>query len=419
MTAAENRGSKHMYFDRREARIRAVILLVFLPVLVCVNTVRAQTKGIEEARRLFLLGSNQRAAQVLEVEVKSHPEESEAHLLLGQIYALEERRAESIHELSRAVELRPDSATSYNMLGTALSRFAEFEAARKAYEQAVALDPNLVDARINLGMSLAQANDMKGAVEQLTKAVELRPGGPGAARSHYLLGKIYENDDSQKAIHELEAASRIDPKDQQTWLHMGALKSESGDQSGALTALRRAVACDPRDAESQYELGSEYLAAGDARQATVHLQIARKLMPKATMALLYKLDRALRKSGDTAGAEQVRAQAQLLLTHGDDANQHFRDAEEIEHIAIELEQHGDLEHALEKYRTALEMNPQQDRYRYNYGLALCRLDRFREGIAALHEVLENDPGNIDARHALFIAEDKARQAARLPEPSKP
>ncbi len=391
--------------------MQAGILLVFLPVLLCVNTAGAQTNAIDQARQLFVHGSNQRAAQILEREIKSHPEESEAHLLLGQIYAVEDRRAESIQELSRAIELRPDSAISYNMLGTALSRFAEFDPARKAYEQAVTLDPNLVDARINLGMACAQANDMKGAIEQLTRAIELHPGGPGAARSHYLLAKIYESDDSQKAIHELEAASRIDPRDQQTWLRMGVLKSESGDQSGALTALQRAVACDPRDAESQYELGSEYLAAGDTRQATIHLQIARKLMPKPTMALLYKLDRALRKTGDASGAEQVRGQAQLLLTRDDDANQHFRDAEEIEHAAIELEQRGDLAHAVEKYRAALEMNPQQDRYRYNYGLALCRLDRFREGIAALHEVLENDPGNIDARRALFIAEDKARQAA--------
>lgn len=415
MTAVENRGFKQATFGR----IEAGILLGFLPVLLCVNAVRAQTKAIDEANQLMLHGSNQRAAQMLQGEIKSHPEESEAHLLLGQIYALEGRRAESIQELSRAVELRPDSATAYNMLGTALSRFAEFDAARKAYRQAVALDPNLVDARINLGMSLAQADDMKGAAEQLTKAIELRPGGKSAARSHYLLAKIYENDDSQKAIHELETASRIDPREQQTWLRMGVLKSESGDQAGALTAFERAVACDPRDAESQYELGSEYLIAGDARQAAIHLEIARKLMPKPTMALLYKLDRALRKTGDTKGAEQARAEAKGLLARDDEANQHFREAEEIEHGAIELEGQGDLAHALEKYRAALELNPQQDRYRYNYGLALCRLDRFREGIAELHEVLENDPGNIDARHALFIAEDKARHTAGLPPPSKP
>jgi Tfp pilus assembly protein PilF len=290
MAAVGHRDSKQACFDKIRAGMRAGLLLVFLPVFLCVNAVRAQTKAIEKARQLLLQGSNQQAAQILEGEIKSHPEESEAHLLLGQIYALEERRADSIQELSRAVELCPDSATSYNMLGSALSRFAEFEAARKAYEQAVALDPNLVEARINLGMSLAQANDM-------------------------------------------------------------------------------------------------------------------------TMALLYKLDRALRKTGDTAGAEQVRAQAQLLLTHDDYTNQHFSDAEEIEHSAIDLEQRGDLAHAVAKYRAAVEMNPQQARYRYNYGLALCRLARFREGIAALHEVLENDPGNIDARHALFIAEDKARQAA--------
>src|SRR5579863_8934530 len=110
MTAVENQHSKPATLGRIEAGMRAGILLGFLPVLLCVNTVRAQTKAIDEARQLMLHGSNQRAAQMLEGEIKSHPEESEAHLLLGQIYALEGRRAESIQELSRAVELRPDSA---------------------------------------------------------------------------------------------------------------------------------------------------------------------------------------------------------------------------------------------------------------------------------------------------------------------
>lgn len=392
--------------------MRGPLLLALLEVSLGLNAAIAQNDSIEQARSLFLRGSNDRAAQILEREIKTKPEDWEAHLLLGQIYALEERRAESIRELGRAIELRPRSATAYNMLGTALSHFAEFDAARKAYEQAVVLDPDLIEARINLAMALAQAGELAPAVEQLKKAIELGPNGPGAARSHYLLAKIYEDEDARKAIRELELAAGINPGDQQTWLHMGMLKSESGDQAGALAAMQRAVACNPRDGESQYELGSEYLLEGDAHRAVIHLRLAQQSMPKPTLALLYKLDRALRKSGDMAEAEKVRAQAQKFLAQDDEANLHFKEAEEIEHAATELEQQGDVAHAVEKYRAALEMNPRQDRYRYNYGLALCRLERYHEGIAALREVLENDPGNIDARRALFIAEDKSREAGK-------
>ena len=414
MTAAKTQCKKQPWFHLLKAGVRARTLLALLPVWYGRGAAVAQSDSIEQARQLFVHGSNDRAAQMLKREIKTHPEELEAHLLLGQIYALEERRAESIQELSRVVELRPDSAAAYNMLGTALSHFAEFDAARQAYEKAVALDPGMIEAHINLGMALAQANDMNGAVEQLNKAIELRPKGPEAARSHYLLSKVYENEDSEKAIRELETAAGINPKDQQTWLHMGVLKSEAGDQGGALTALARAVACNPRDGESQYELGSEYLLEGDARRAVIHLRRAQQSMPKPTIALLYKLDRALRKSGNLAGAEKVRAQAQQILAQDAEANRHFKEAEEIEHAAIGLEQQGDVAHAAEKYRAALELNPRQDRYRYNYGLALCRLERYREGIAELREVLENDPGNIEARRALFIAKDKSQPTAKRP-----
>jgi tetratricopeptide (TPR) repeat protein len=133
-------------------------------------------------------------------------------------------------------------------------------------------------------------------------------------------------------------------------------------------------------------------------------------MPKPTLALLYKLDRALRKVGDNQEAQQVRAETQALLAQDSEANEHFQQAESLDHDGVVLEQQGDAAKAVEKYRAALEINPQQNRYRYNYALALCRVGHWQQGIAELNELLENEPGNIDARRALFIAKDKARQA---------
>ncbi len=393
-----------------KAGLRTGILLALLPILLAAPRAATQSNSLDEARRLFAAGSYDRASGLLEKQLKAHPQDADAHLLLGQVYALQGRRAEAIQELSRTIELRPGSAVAYNMLGTALDRFAEFDAARKAFEQAVALDPTLVEAHINFAMSLAESGDLQGAAGQLTAAIQLQPNSPSAARAHYLLAKIYEDQENGRALNELEAASKIDPQDEQTWLELGSLKSESGDEAGALAAFQRAAGCNPRDAESQYQLGSEYLIEGDARQAAVHLELARKLMPKPTLALLYKLDRALRKTGDLQQAQQVRAQAQTLLAQDTEANRRFQEAEALDHDGVMLEQQGDVAKAQEKYKAALEINPQENRFRYNYALALCRLGRWQQGIAELNEVLENDPGNIDARRALFIARDKARQA---------
>jgi len=197
------------------------------------------------------------------------------------------------------------------------------------------------------------------------------------------------------------------------------LRRDMNDEPSTLAAFEQAVACDPHDPDAQYELGSEDLAQGDARRAAVHLELARKAMPSVTLAVLYKLDRALRAQGAMAQARQIQAQVQALLAQDVQANQHFVESQTLENDGIALEKQGEVAKALAKYHAALELNPQQSGFRLNYALALCRLDRWREGIAEIHEILQNDPGNIEARHALYIAEDKAKQAVKPMEPPQP
>jgi tetratricopeptide (TPR) repeat protein len=393
---------------------QAIVLLT----LLCPASFASQDPRVAQARRLFAAGSYAQASRLLEDSLKTQPGDADIHLLLGQIYAVEERRTESIQQFTRALELRPDSAITYDALGSALNRFAEFDQARKAFEQAVALDPNMAQARVNLAMSLAQAGDATGATEQLETAIQIRPDDANAATAHYLLAKIFTGQDNQRALDELAKAVRIRPGDQEAWIALGQLRRETNDEAGTLAAFQRAVACDPRNPEAQYELGSEYLAQGDARQAVVHLQLARKSMPKVTLAVLYKLDRALRAQGSTTEAQQFRLQAQALLAQDNQVNQHLIESQNLDNEGVALEKQGNVAAALAKYRAAVELNPQHSGFRYNYALALCRLGRWREGIGELNEILHSDPGNIEARRALYIAEDKAKQAAADP-PAKP
>ena len=75
---------------------------------------------MDQARRLFNAGSYDRAAQILRSEIEAHPQNADAHLLLGQIYALQGQRTDAIDQLTRAIE-RLNSSEAYNILGTALT----------------------------------------------------------------------------------------------------------------------------------------------------------------------------------------------------------------------------------------------------------------------------------------------------------
>jgi lipoprotein NlpI len=76
-----------------------------------------------------------------------------------------------------------------------------------------------------------------------------------------------------------------------------------------------------------------------------------------------------------------------------------------------LEKAGNVRAALEKYRAALDIDPTDVVLRLNYGLALCRLERWQEGAAELREVLRLDPNNAHAAKALYIAIDEIQKQA--------
>jgi Flp pilus assembly protein TadD len=164
---------------------------VFLGIVFVALSSGSQDSRLAQARRLLAAGSYEQAAHLLEDGLKKQPDDAGIHLLLGQVYAVEGRRTESIQQFTRTIELRPNSAAAYDALGVALNRFAEFDQARKAFEQAIAIDPNLPQARVNLAMSLAQAGDAAGATQQLETAIRLRPNDATAATAHYFLAKIF------------------------------------------------------------------------------------------------------------------------------------------------------------------------------------------------------------------------------------
>src|SRR5690242_20159033 len=109
----------------------------------------------DTARRLLVAGNPRKAAEILRSIVASDPRNADARLLLGTALALQDLRAESLAQFQEAIRLQPDSAAAYNSLGMAQSHFLDTAAAREAFEKALALDPRLAEAHVNLSTILA------------------------------------------------------------------------------------------------------------------------------------------------------------------------------------------------------------------------------------------------------------------------
>jgi tetratricopeptide (TPR) repeat protein len=136
--------------------------------------------------------------------------------------------------------LTPDAEDFY-MRGCELES-ADPSAAGDAYRRAIDIDPDHVDARINLGRLLHEAGDLPGAEAQYRSALESSP------------------DDSTAAFN------------------LGVLLEDQMKPLAAINAYKLAIAADPNHADAHYNLSHLYESMGNRRNALRHLDIYRKLM---------------------------------------------------------------------------------------------------------------------------------------------
>jgi Flp pilus assembly protein TadD len=364
---------------------------------------------IENARDLLAKGRLGEAVAVLRDVVAADPRNVDARILLGTTLALQGKRSESIEQLAEAVRLRPDSPRAYNSLGMALSRFVEMKAAREAFEKALELDPNLVEARVNLALLLAQAGKFGPAGENLDRAIQLQGDTHPAAYSHYLRARVWiAQKQMGKAASELEIAVKLRPDYAQAWSDLGGVRRVRGDPEGAQQALVRAVALDPDDEKAQYRLGLQYLENRQPHRAIGCFNKALQHEPE-DRAILYNLALALRRDGQEGEAKRVEDRLSKLIQTRDKVAATGQIIGDLNDAGMALEKAGDIRGAMEKYRAALELDPSDVVLRLNYGLALCRLGRWKEGAAELQEVLRLDPNNAKAAKGLYMARDETEK----------
>jgi tetratricopeptide (TPR) repeat protein len=380
-----------------------IAILGLLAVFLFAEQFCARQTSINKAAELLSKGSTADAIAMLRQVVAADTGNVDARLLLGTALALTGSRNESLEQMAEAVRLRSDSAVAHLQYGMVLSRFMEVRGARQEFEKALALDPALADAHVNLSLMLAQAGELVSAAEHLDRAIELQGSTPTAAYTHYLRAKVWgAQDQIAKSIGELQKAVELRPDYAEAWSDLGGMRRLALDHQGAMEALSKAVALNPHDSVAQYRLGQLYLQRGDALRAIKHLKLALRGDPN-DVATLYNLDRALHKAGKLEEARPIQKQLAESREKTDRASTVAVAASRLNTEGIELEKSGDIRGALAKYRAALDLDPTGFGFELNYGLALCRLGHWKEGVVELREVLRLDPDNADAAKALYIA----------------
>ncbi|HKY59549.1 MAG TPA: tetratricopeptide repeat protein [Gemmatimonadota bacterium] len=108
--------------------------------------------------------------------------------------------------------------------------------ARELYRRALELEPDHVDARINLGRLQHEDGQLEEARRQYERALESAPGHPTAA---YNLGVVLEDmGEIDDAIHAYQLAIASDREMADAYYNLARLYDQAGDRAAALRHLK-------------------------------------------------------------------------------------------------------------------------------------------------------------------------------------
>lgn len=128
------------------------------------------THGLE----LHKQGELVEAEGVYDLAVTIFPDDPRPYLLLGALFAETNRDGLALAVLLRSMDIQPTTEAANN-LGIVLRKVGHEEAALKAYESALQLDPDNLDALSNMSGYYVNQGDPDKGIEWADKALEVDP----------------------------------------------------------------------------------------------------------------------------------------------------------------------------------------------------------------------------------------------------
>jgi TonB family protein len=185
-----------------------------------------------------------KSLDVLEKQVRDHPDSDEFHYELGKAYIKLERYAEAVSELKKSLAIKSDSPETHYQLGIAYFKWGHNQEAANAFSETVKIDSEYLKndvAYYGLGIANLRLEKYNEAIEALTESLKIEPT---AADSHLAMGIA------------LAMLSKYDK---------------------AVPSLKRAIEINNQNPDSYYWLGKCYLQLGNEQSARKQYEMLKRL----------------------------------------------------------------------------------------------------------------------------------------------
>ena len=285
------------------------------------------------------------------------------------------RADEAVAYYRAAVALRPESVGARLNLGKALIYQGDFARAEAECRKAIALNPNNAHAHAQLGVTLQFKGDRGGALAALQEAIRLRAD---SADVQFRAGIVYRGlrmFDEAAAAH--REAIRLRPDDSEARINLGIVLGNQGQPDAAIAAYREALRLDPDNPEPRTNIAAQLLIKNQLAEAEAECR------------------EVLRRNPEYARAHFFLGRVAYAKSNWDDAIAHYGKSLERDpkyahaHVgkAMALDQKGLRDLAIDECRTAIRVKPELSWAHGELGYLLACKGLWDESIAARREAL--------------------------------
>lgn len=271
---------------------------------------KADLRDRETRNRLVvacLLGNQRlKAEQIITKALNSNPKDADALILYAAILLTAGKYDQAEQKLFLVLTFRPDSDAAHALLSRVHQARGQTLEERQELNEALRINPNLLEARLELSRNLISGNAANAALEVLNESPKQQKEQlPWIVQRNWALLVSGDRAEADKGIQQGLARGRVPD----LLLQSGLLKMQCKDYAGARRALDEALERSPEDPRLLWAVAQTYVLEGRASLASKTLQEYANERPHSAQLQLV-LGEWLSKAGDQAGAKNAFLAAQ-------------------------------------------------------------------------------------------------------------
>ncbi len=242
--------------------------------------------------------------------------------------------------------------------GVAMFQHGYLEQAEESFQEVVAAKPDDAEAYYNLGTLSLRRNNFEQARQYLNQTLKLKPNYPEAWNNLGMMDA--QQGRASDAIHDFQQSLQLRPDYAIALLNLGNVYRRQGTMDKARECLTKALALQPDDPEVNYSLGMFYAQQGQMDRAADYLRRAIELRPDY--------------------------------------------AEAMNNLGVLLVRNKDYAQAEEQFKTCMRLVPGFDQSYVNLARLYAMQNDKQKAIEVLQQLLQLQPQNAAAKHALEMLE---------------